>query len=206
MPIEESGFRAIFALIATLAGVLFVLFSLLWVGWKEEAIRGDRSPYAKCPMRLGVDIAKTIARMVNVFLAEYPPEDNPQINFEMAAYCSETGRIFSNCVTSSEKIRLSWEFLSARTSGTFISWGAISKEEQGVIKLLHDSLEGFQLEKSSARIRPQDVEEEYARLSPGPLYVDRRTRILMGWKKVPGTRFEVLIVQRPKYQSLEDTL
>jgi hypothetical protein len=206
MPIEETGFRVIFILVATLVGVIFVLFSLLWVGWKEESIRGDRCPYTNAPMLLGIDIAKTIAKMVNVFLAEHPSEDNPPINFEMAAYCSETGRIFPNCVTSSEKIRLSWDFISARASGTFVSWGSISEEERGVVRLLHDSLEGFQTEKSSMRLKPQDVEEEYARLSPGPLYIDRRTRILMGWKRVPGTRFEVLIVQRPKFQSLEETL
>ena len=206
MPIEETGFRAIFILVTTLAGVIFILFSLLWIGWKEESIRGDRSPYSKSPMLLGMDIARTMANMVNAFLAEHPAEDNPKINFELASYCSETGRIFPNCVTSSERIHLSWDFLSARASGTFVSWGSLSEEERGVIKLLHDSLEGFQTEKSSKKLRPQDVEEEYVKLSPGPLYIDRRTRVLMGWKRVPGTRFEVLIVQRPKFQSLEDTL
>jgi hypothetical protein len=206
MPIEETGFKAIFILVVALVGVLFVLFSLLWVGWKEEAIRGDRSPYAKCPMRLGVDIAKTVARMVNAFLKDFPGEDNPPIDFEKAAYCPETGRIFPGCVSSTEKVSLSWDFIVRRMNGTFISWGAISEEEQGVIKLLHDSLEGFQVAKSSKKLRPQDVEETYAFLSPGPLYIDRRTKVLMGWKKVPGTSFEVLIVQRPKYQSLEETL
>jgi hypothetical protein len=30
------------------------------------------------------------------------------------------------------------------------------------------------------------------------LYVDVETQILIGWKEVPGTEVEVLIVQKPK--------
>ena len=33
---------------------------------------------------------------------------------------------------------------------------------------------------------------------PGPLYVDIETKVLLGWKVVPGTDLEVLIVQKPK--------
>jgi hypothetical protein len=105
-----------------------------------------------------------------------------------------------------EQVILSWKFLNQRCTRTFVSWGALSEEEKGILKLLHGSLEEYQTEKSSMNLRPEDVEEEFFSISPGPLYVDRKEKVVMGWKKVPGTYFEVLVVQQPRFQSLEETL
>lgn len=154
-----------------------------------------------------MDVAKSIQSYVNAFIAEEPyPNDNPQIDFSEAAICNETGRIFSNCVAQNARISLDWSFLQKRCQGTYVSWGSLSEHEQAVIKLLHGALDGFQTAASSTKLRPESVEREYALLAPGPLYVDRKTKIVIGWKKVPGTYFEVLIVQRPLYESIDDTL
>lgn len=206
MPIEEVGLKAIFALVGGLLFAFFVLFGLLWVGYKKTGIRGNLSPYAKCPMRLGADVAKTVALMVNAFLSEQSQPDNPPIDFTRASYCPETGRIFPDSVTRSEQILLSWDFLQRRSPGIFVSWGSLSEEEKGVVRLLHGEIEGFQTEKSSQNLRPESVESDFALTSPGPLYIDRRTKVLLGWKKVPGTHFEVLVVQRPQFQNIEETL
>jgi hypothetical protein len=67
-------------------------------------------------------------------------------------------------------------------------------------------MHGYQTQHSSTQPDPKDINEYHAMLKPGPLYVDRVTKILMGWKEVPGTQFEVLIVQKPIYQSIDETL
>ncbi len=157
-------------------------------------------------MRLGIDIAQSIQDYVNQFLIEESSPDNPLIDFTTAAICSETGRIFTNCVTNRGQILISWDFLQKRLPGTYVSWGILSEHEKAVIRLLHAAVDGFQVDHSSKKIYPSSVEPEFALLSPGPLYIDRRTKILIGWKKVHGTHFEVLFVQRPLYQSIDDTL
>lgn len=205
--VEELGIQTVFVLFFSFFAILFILFLLLRFSWKREIQRGDLCPYTKQPMRLGMDVARSLAAHVNAFLIEQPTEgDNRAIEFDRAAYCPETGRIFPDCVTVSEQVVLSWDFIAKRSKGTFVSWGSLSEEERGVARLLHESLDGFQTEASSLRPRPQDVEEDFALLSPGPLYIDRQTRIVVGWKKVPGTYFEVLVVQRPRFQSMEETL
>jgi hypothetical protein len=194
----------VFSLI--LGGLIAILLLFLFLGWKREVIRGNRSPYANAVMQFGSDIAKSLQKHINACLDEYPEVDNPQIDFSKAALCPVTGRIFTNCVVRGKTISLDWTFIQKRFQGTFLSWGILSEEEKGVIRVLHSSLEGFQMENSSALARPERVEKEFALLSPGPLYIDRKTNILMGWKLVPGTSFEILIVQRPLFQSLDDTL
>ncbi len=204
--IEDLGFQTIVVVIASFVAILMILFSLLWFSWKKEGVHGGTCPYCGQPMRFGMDVAKSIVGMVNAFLAEQPQPDNPKIDFYRAACCPSSGRIFPNCVSSNEQISLSWDFLKQRCEGTFVSWGALSEEQRGIVKLLHGSLEGFQTEHCSSRLRPEEIEKECASLSPGPLYIDRMTNVVMGWKKVPGTYFEVLVVQRPRFQSLEETL
>lgn len=206
MDIEQVGFHAIIVVFFSFFTILGILFLLLWVGWKKEGRRGDTCPYTHEPMRLGCDVAASLAAYVNAFLQEQQKPDNPDIDFGYAAYCPKTGRIFPHCVQAGEQVSLSWDFLKQRYKGAFVSWGSLSEEERGILKLLHEYIEEFQIEKSSPEFRPEKIEEEYALLSPGPLYVDKATKVLMGWKKVPGTYFEVLVVQKPKFQSIEETL
>lgn len=201
--VSASAYVTIFAFLFSIFAVLLLL---LWLTWSKEGKRGSVSPYTGSKMRFGVDIAKSIQMYVQAFLQDEQQPENPPIDFTTAAVCSDTGRIFPNCVTPGEHVVLDWEFIKKRVDGVFISWGALSEHEQAVIKLLHGTVEGFQTEQSSQQIRPEKVEREYARLAPGPLYVDRKTKILVGWKKVPGTTFEVLVVQKPMYESIEQTL
>lgn len=206
--IEDLGFQAIVFLIFILGFIFALLSFVLWMSWKREGRRGDVSPYTKSPMRLGGDVARSLAEQVNAFLEEQPQPGNPPIDFELCSYCPITGRCFPLTVSPPpfEQVSLSWDFIKRRSSGTFVSWGSLSEEERGVLKLLHDSVDEFQTENSSSHPRPEDVEEQYALLSPGPLYVDRQTKILLGWKRVPGTYFEVFVLQRPRYEHIDETL
>ncbi len=78
-----------------------------------------------------------------------------------------------------------------------MSWGSFSNDQQRAIRDVHESLEGFQTDESSANPVPRLVERRYAYTIPGPLYVDLETKVLLGWKCVPETELEVLIVQKP---------
>ena len=65
------------------------------------------------------------------------------------------------------------------------------------VKERHSAIDGFQTERSSPEPSPTKVESMYVYTKPGPLYVDINSMVLMGWKLVPDTSVEVLIVQQP---------
>lgn len=208
--IEEIGFVSIIALFATFVGVLAGLLGLLLLSWKQKNAFERGSPYSKEPLIYGGDIAKTLERFINDFLKSQPEPDNPPIDMQKAVICRGTGRVFAEAVLvkgSRLQVRLDWGFLERRFAGSYVSWGSLSEFEQSKLKLLHGGyLEGYQIENSSKRLRPQDAEEYFKQLAPGPLYVDRLKGTLLGWKKVPGTDFEVLVVQRPKFKTIDESL
>ncbi len=206
LAIEQLGQSAIFILLFSFFLVLAILAGLLWLGWYVAKTRGSLSPYTKLPMALGTDIAPSIRRFVDSFLESHSQPENPPIDFTKAAICPKTGRIFTNCVSKKEIIRLDWSFLQKRYPGNYVSWGCLSESEQAQIRLCHETMAGFQTATSCWKPLPKDIDAYYAMTKPGPLYVDRATKILLGWKQVHGTEFEVLIVQPPLYQSTDDLI
>lgn len=127
----------------------------------------------------------------------YYQYDNRPFKFKKAAYCRETGRIFQDCIDWKNKIELDWTFIQNRYDGDWISWGSLSDTLQLQIRNKHESLEGFQTEISSKFPSPRQIEPYVAYAKPGPLYVDINTAVLVGWKQVPDSLMEVLIVQKP---------
>ena len=123
--------------------------------------------------------------------------DNKFFDLNKAAICRTTGRIFPDSVTWYGAVEVDWNFLQKRYRGEYVSWGSLTEEQKTIIKERHLSLEGFQTKFSSPNPSPRFIEPEYAYTIPGPLYVDIRTGILLGWKCVPDTELEVLIVQKP---------
>lgn len=119
-------------------------------------------------------------------------------DFEKAALCRETGRIFPNAVSWLGIIKVDWTFLNKRYPGNYVSWGSLSDSQQEMIRSYHHSLEDFQTEISCKEPAPSKVDPESAASIPGPLYVDLDTKVLLGWKSVPLTDLEVLVVQKPK--------
>ena len=160
--------------------------------------RRDVSPYTGLPLRHAKELTFATQEKITQYLRDLKDFDNRPFNFSYAAFCRETGRIFPDAVTLTGAIKLDWTFIIKRYRGDFVSWGSLSEQQQKEIKEAHHSLSGFQVDYSSANPSPRLVEEKMAVAKPGPLYVDPATRILMGWKKVPGTELEVLLVQKPR--------
>lgn len=203
-----SGTQAadLFILWVVLMGSFIALAFLAWFGWQQTWKRIAVSPYTGLPLRFARDIRPNTAEKIYRFLHDLHQYDNRIFDLRKASFCRETGRIFPDSVTWLDSIRVDWDFLPKRHKGVYVSWGSLTSDQQMALRHKHGSLEGFQTEQSSTLAQPRMVESELAYLKPGPLYVDISTDTLVGWKIVPGTEFEVLIVQKPQkiiYQSTE---
>jgi hypothetical protein len=204
--IESLGYKSILFLYVSIILIFAIFAFLLWFGWWVSQKRGSMSPYSKKPMMYGVDLPKSIGRQVEEYLKSLPQPENPPFDCDKAAICRETGRIFPNAVLRGEIIMLKWDFLKKRYPGNWVSWGSLTELQKGMIRLSQYSLDDYQTKTSSPRPMPQDVDQFYAYTKPGPLYVDITSKILLGWQVVPGTYFEVLVVQKPQYQTIDETL
>ena len=173
--------------------------------WWLSRRKGSLCPYTGLPLRHARTVSFFAKEKTARFLADLHQYDNQVFLFKRASFCRDTGRIFPDCVKR-ELVRLDWSFLRKRYPGNFVSWGSLNEIEQSTIKLCHETMAGFQTERSCPNPMPEAIDTYHALLKPGPLYVDRQTKILMGWKEVGGTEFEVLIVQKPIYQSVDETL
>lgn len=170
---------------------------LFWIGWRMTQRSQAVSPYTGVPLRRTTEISYHSAELVLGYLYDLHQYDNRIFKLSRSAFCRETGRIFQDCVTIFDTIKIDWTFLQKRYPGNWISWGSLAKDQQEAIREVHASLDRFQTLESSPTPSPRGIESEYVYTKPGPLYVDLETKILLGWQLVPGTDFEVLVVQKP---------
>lgn len=177
--------------------VLFGLVFYFFYSFIAFHRTSDPSPYSGMPLRPGKELTYSVQNIINSYLNSLHDFDNRPIDFSKASFCRETGRIFSNSITWSGAIKVDWSFIRNRYRGHFVSWGSLSPEKQKEIVDAYPVMYGFQKEMSSKNPSPRLVEEAFALTKPGPLYVDPDTKILLGWRIVPDTDFEVLIVQKP---------
>lgn len=187
--------------VVMLAAVIFIAFffliALFWFGWRMTQRSHSVSPYTGVPLRRMTEISYYSAERILKYLYDLHQYDNRIFKLKRAAFCRETGRIFQDCITWYDVILVDWNFLTKRHPGHYVSWGSLTKETQDAIRDAHSSIDEFQTAESSPTPSPRMIEPEYAYTKPGPLYVDPETKTLLGWKQVPGTEFEVLIVQKP---------
>lgn len=194
---EQGGVLWV-VLFSALILLSFAFFCLLfWIGWRISQRTQAVSPYTGVPLRRLTEVSYYSAERILRYLHDLHQYDNRIFKLSKAAFCRETGRIFQDCVTIFDTIKLDWTFLHKRYPGNWISWGSLGKDQQDAIREVHSSLEKFQTIESSPNPSPRGIEPEYAYTKPGPLYVDLDTKVLLGWQVVPGTDFEVLIVQKP---------
>lgn len=184
--------------------VLLGLGWFSWFGWRMTN-KIDVSPYTGLPLRFGRDIGYYQSEKIYSFLFEIKQYDNRMFDLAKASFCRDTGRIFANSVTWLGSIRVNWNFLQDRLKGQYVSWGSLTREQQQEIIRRHDSLDGFQTDISSPTPIPKHIEPQFAYTKPGPLYVEVTSGTLLGWKSVPGTDFEVLIVQKPTKVTYQKT-
>jgi len=196
LPATNTTEWVIFLALGILFGVIFLL-CILWFGWWKSLRPHSVSPYTGIPLRRAADISYYSTERIFRYLYYFKEYDNRIFNLNKAALCRETGRIFQDCVTWYNTISVDWSFLQKRHPGYYVSWGSLNDDQKEAIRNSHDSLEGFQTGFSSPTPAPRAVEPEYAFAKPGPLYVDIETKTLLGWKVVPDTELEVLIVQKP---------
>lgn len=181
------------AILLTFVLIVAVFFASQWI----QRYRIGKSPYSTLPLRFASDLPFSSAEKILRFLYDLHQYDNRIFSLKKAALCRETGRVFPNAVTWYGTVKVDWNFLQKRFPGNYVSWGSLNDSQQESIIALHESLDGFQTDFSSPNPSPRNIEPEYALEKPGPLYVDLNTKVLLGWKIVPGTVFEVLIVQYP---------
>lgn len=177
--------------------VILTMIAYFWIGWLISNRRRIYSPFTGLPLRRATEISYANLQKVHNFMTEQRSYDNKMFNVRKAAFCRETGRIFPNAMSIFGEISVDWDFLRKRYPGNWISWGSLNKDQQEAIRLMHDPLDGFQTEFSCPEIFPRSIEDKYIYIKPGPLYVDFDSKILLGWKSVPGTILEVLVVQKP---------
>lgn len=194
--IEQDGFW-VFLISAGIIISFFLLCLAFWIGWRMTQRSQSVSPYTGIPLRSASDIPYSSAEKIMRFLFQMRQYDNRIFRLSRSVFCRETGRIFQECVTWFGVVRLDWSFLQKRYPGHYVSWGSLSREQQEDVRKAHSSLEGFQTEQSCPLPIPRAIESDYVYTKPGPLYVDFEAKTLLGWKEVPGTDFEVLIVQKP---------
>lgn len=178
--------------------VLFGLGLVLIYNYVLEFKNVCLSPYTEKPLRSAADIHWMTAQKVHRYLYELHDYYNPLFDLRRAALCRDTGRLFPDAYTWYGVMKVDWSFIQKKFPGQFVSWGSLSDEMRIRIIDRHGSLEGFQTEFSSSHPSPLQVEPRYAYAKPGPLYVDTATGVLLGWKCVPGTELEVLVVQKPQ--------
>ncbi len=173
--------------------VVVLLALLIGFGWWWSARQGTQSPYGGGFMRRGSELEYSALEKVHHFWAGLDSMPNPPLDLKKAFICARTGRIFT--------AGLGKDFLYKRAgdwiSGPLISWGSLDESQKSILKRMHESLDGFNTERSSRKRRPEHTEKEFWDLKPGPLYVNLSTACLVGWKCVPGTNLEVLVIQRP---------
>jgi len=188
----------ILTIVIVLLGVLVLMGLIVFLGtlWPLKP-KQPTSPYSNMPMRRANTLRYTTQHIVKRYLKEMEDYDNRQFNLNRAAVCRETGRIFPDAVSITGKIHVDWTFLQKRMPGSWVSYGSLPDDRRQDLWDRHGTLEGFQTEFSSVNPLPQDSEEEYNAIKPGPLYVNLENNIVMGWKIVPGTEVEVLVVKRP---------
>ncbi|KAF3361434.1 Conserved membrane-associated protein [Chlamydiales bacterium STE3] len=187
--------------------VLFVLVVLtvlvLLIIYFAYSLRQNRdgscpSPYTGLPLRKARELTFSTKDQILRYLYQLHDYDNRMFDIEKAALCRETGRLFPDAVKWNDKIKVDWSFIQKRYQGNFVSWGSLSEDSKKEIRAAHNNLNGFQTEYSSEQPAPRMIEADIALIKPGPLYVDIETKVLLGWKEIPHTELEVLIVQKPR--------
>jgi len=185
-----------FSSLILLAFLLIVaaFFGGAWIRKNTIAV----SPYTGSPLRKAENLPYFSAKQILQFVFNKHEYDNRLFELKNASICRDTGRIFQDSVTWYDTVNVDWNFLQKRFPGNYVSWGSLSDHQKKALQEVHDTFEGYQTEFSSPQPSPRAVEPEYVFKKPGPLYVDMDTKVLLGWQVVPGTEFEVLVIQRPK--------
>lgn len=198
LPFDFMDYTSVTLLGGVMLAITAMMVFVLWFGWRASQIRPPISLFGNLPLRPAIELSYESIGRVYLFMTAIHQFDNRMFSIHRASVCRATGRIFPNSIDFFGRIHVDWNHLRKRYRGNYVSWGSLNEEQQADVIRLHRSLEGFQTQISSPLPSPRAITAEYSLQKPGPLYVDVETKVLLGWKQVPGTELEVLIVQKPK--------
>ena len=196
--LESFNSTIIFTFFLGFVLFLAAIFFVLWLGWWLTNRKGSKSPYSQNQLRYGEDLSYFALQRIQEFIITLQQPENSIKHLKNSAICQDTGRVFFNVLDFFGVVRLKKDFLSTRYPGNYVSWGSLTEDEKKYIASCHTSMKGFQVESSSTHYDPLQIDSYHATLKPGPLYVDKAARILLGWQSVPGTALEILVIQFPK--------
>lgn len=182
----ESALVATFLGILLFTGLICLFFA---IGWYFTNRPGTVSPYSKRPMAPGSAISFRSIEKIEEFFDEIQSPENHTFDLERAAVCRQTGRIFPNALTKFDVVTLNRDFLSSVCPGNYIDFETLGPRERAIILAKHQDLEGFQIGDQRTKLYGEPIPS---------LYVDIATNTLIGWKNVPGTELQVLVVQKPR--------
>ena len=166
----------------------FIIFFSLIIGatyylyWRTH-LKGRKSPFSGKILARGEEIFYASAEKIHLFSSELSQPENAPIDLTKAVFCRETNRIFSSSINAFGEIDLTRNYLKKYYSSKLVSWFRLRESEKLKLASMHTSLEGFQVGKG---------------LFPGPLFVDKKRSILVGWKRIPETEMEIIVIQKPK--------
>ena len=190
--------ESVTAVVALLLLVMVFMAAILWIGKTLTAkTKHVLSPYSKTPLRHASTLRYTTKFIVHRYLRDREDYRNRVFDINYAALDRATGRLFPDSVSWTGKIHVDWSFLQKKREGNWISWGSLPDDRKQDLIDKHGTLAEFQTEFSSPSPRPQEIEREYANSKPGPLYVNLENDEVMGWKMIPNTELEVLVVKEP---------
>ncbi|MGM0439745.1 MAG: hypothetical protein ACQEP8_01355 [Chlamydiota bacterium] len=165
--------------LATVALVVGLFWGARWMVKRP----GGVSPYGGGQMLRGTELSMAAIKKIDHYLTRFESDANPNLEFSKAAVCKKTGRVFPNATTFWGIIIVGRNFLARRYPGDYKAWETLTVDEQEDIRKSHDTFDDYNLDYP-------DTEK------PGPLYVDMKTKTLLGWQCVPDTVLEVMIVQK----------
>lgn len=165
----------------------FIIFFSLIIGatyylyWWSH-LKGRKSPFSGKLLARGEEIFYACAEKIYFFSSELSQPENASFDLAEAVFCRETNRIFPSSINAFGEINLIRNYLKKYYPSKLVPWFRLTDSEKVKLASMHSSLEGFQIGKS---------------LSLGPLFVDRKRSILVGWKRIPETKMEIIVIQKP---------
>ncbi len=174
-----------YSLLGLLAvGVLLLAAASFFYWWIYQ--RKARSPFTGKKLLPATCILYPAAEKIALFMQA---EKQVPIDWEQATFCPDTRRIFPKSLNQLGAVALPspyWRGVYDKPSLT--AWLFLTDEQKDEMFQLHGAIKGFQLGHQKR---------------PGPLFVDLKSKTLVGWKQVPDTDIEVLIVHYPEKRERE---
>lgn len=204
--VDEIMSSAILLIVILSLIAIALMTFFFWLGYWWVNRRSSYCPYVRQRLEPATLLSYEVVERAHEFMSHLNSEENPAFELKHASVCRETGRIFPDTVSPNGVIQVKWDFLQQRFPGRWVSWGSLNEAQQRRVRASHVTLRGYQTEASSPQASPRAIRLPYTLTKPGPLYVDLNNFNLMGWKQVPGTNFEILVVQTPKRRKQSPTV